>query len=529
MANNSNIFGSSFDKSVETKQRNLVRLYKTNNFKDLAKCDRCLKTPINREGDTILHLIAKDLNKPALELILNYNPDALRDDAINVQNKNYETPLHKALDSTLNSNIKSHEFIDYLISKGARENIPDKNQRIIETQEEKSPYNPEIDKLARLNEEVHESLDKISKFDKSDLDNMVNKLGINKNIFSNIEQQIMPDNLSEDIGPKVPETINKAETTSAEKINKVIDMVKGFVNNLVKPPQKGGHETPMDIVELTEYDDDEIQQARLKAEKLRYSRLIGGDSKHLREQQNVLNQKLDMIKQRGGKKTMDSITLTDVGSDFFTSDDDDERLIYDGYGDENEMDVNIKKEYDRLENEMGYSDSSSSDKEENIDKNARVRHHLSESEDNFYSQERTVSKEQQQSNEIFRGFVKKIMDAIKVDEETARQYRFALKMAVEKEHPELKGRQNDVLKVKEMEKIFTEPKTLKKKLDAVDITAVKKILKEAAERREREVKDKPKKPAAKKESTKASRIKSYKSKYVPTSEMVFSTEEEQLW
>jgi hypothetical protein len=79
--------------------------------------------------------------------------------------------------------------------------------------------------------------------------------------------------------------------------------------------------------------------------------------------------------------------------------------------------------------------------------------------------------------------LKKIMELLDLDEETARMYRSVIKLYLEEKNPELKGPTNDALKIKEMEKIVENKKKLKDYWD-------KKIGPEAEKIKERMAKQK---------------------------------------
>jgi hypothetical protein len=79
-------------------------------------------------------------------------------------------------------------------------------------------------------------------------------------------------------------------------------------------------------------------------------------------------------------------------------------------------------------------------------------------------------------DELYRSFVQKIMDALKVDENTARLYRSAIKIILEREKPEL--RKNDALKVEEMAHIIDNKDLLEDKIKSIDIEEIKKYMEE---------------------------------------------------
>lgn len=85
--------------------------------------------------------------------------------------------------------------------------------------------------------------------------------------------------------------------------------------------------------------------------------------------------------------------------------------------------------------------------------------------------------------EAYNALVKKIMDILGVDEETAKLYRLALKIDVVTKHPELAKFENDALKIKEIEKMVTDRETLQRAIDSIDIEGLKKSLEERRKQR----------------------------------------------
>jgi len=79
-------------------------------------------------------------------------------------------------------------------------------------------------------------------------------------------------------------------------------------------------------------------------------------------------------------------------------------------------------------------------------------------------------------DDIYRTFIQKIMDLLGVDEQTARFYRSAIKIKIGQDNPELKKRENDELKVKEMEKLFENKKKLQTFIDTIDMDHIKEYM-----------------------------------------------------
>lgn len=85
-----------------------------------------------------------------------------------------------------------------------------------------------------------------------------------------------------------------------------------------------------------------------------------------------------------------------------------------------------------------------------------------------------------ETDDLYRSLIQKIMDNLDVDEQTARDYRTFLKVYLEKIKPELRGRENDPTKVKELDQIVSDKKKLKSTMDKINIEEIKEDI---AERR----------------------------------------------
>lgn len=82
---------------------------------------------------------------------------------------------------------------------------------------------------------------------------------------------------------------------------------------------------------------------------------------------------------------------------------------------------------------------------------------------------------------VYDSFVKTIMNLLEVDLDTAKFYRCALKIDLQNRHPELRGRKNDPLRTKEMEKFFQSKAKLQSALDKIDKEAIKEYQRARAE------------------------------------------------
>jgi len=81
--------------------------------------------------------------------------------------------------------------------------------------------------------------------------------------------------------------------------------------------------------------------------------------------------------------------------------------------------------------------------------------------------------------EAYNAILKRIMEMFEVDEDEGRLYRSVLKITVTREHPELRKRENDALKIKEIEKLLDDKKKVSKLLNDKDyIKSVQKHMEE---------------------------------------------------
>jgi len=91
--------------------------------------------------------------------------------------------------------------------------------------------------------------------------------------------------------------------------------------------------------------------------------------------------------------------------------------------------------------------------------------------DYLYNQDR-VSRDPE-GTVIFNNVLKRIMELMGLDEKEAGYARTALKLYVLEKNPELKKRENDLKKMKEIEKLVVDKKTLKNVLDTMDVQKIK--------------------------------------------------------
>ena len=374
----------------------LLDLYKKRNFQELAKYN--LKKPVDQEGNTIIHLMAANLDLDGFKALKKDNAASLTPDVINLVNKNGETPLNKAMQS-LRKYPSDHSIIDYLKEKlGANPNIADKEGYIIKTESEANDVqNKYNDKIKQLNNTVIENIKKISNSDIKPAYTLTsyggNSCGSNNNGGMNVN------------------TYNK------EHIDFVIKLLDQTTDK-----QAGGYHGKRKIKnfysELTENGDNDSFVSSKK------------------------NQLLDEME--GGKRKIKKFEDKWKTDDF-------------EFSNKKTPKVDYSEEPLKSDSEM--------------------------------TQERPRRKRNEKVDEIYRSFVKKIMDHLGVDEKTAKTYRSAIKIVIKRQNPELKKPENDGLMTHEMEKIIEDKKKLKNFIEKIDMNEMEKYMqeqKENAEKRKQE-------------------------------------------
>ncbi|AUV58335.1 hypothetical protein [Bandra megavirus] len=422
---------------------NPLNLYLNKQYDKLANSN--LKQPIDQDGNTVLHVIASNLNKQAFENIRKNNPNAINHSTINIPNKNSELPIHKAMES-IKKNNSNHEFITYMIDNlGANPNIPDINNRIIITNNNNSKSYSD-DKINQLNNDAVNNFRKFTQMAETKLGEIsptikrkLNDMGISSNNFSKLAEdaqnklsQIMPDlkkssNITYNMSKNNRQSGGRNETDQ-QNIEAIKNLNRHYLNNRQKSNDSFVAKNKNKLI--NQYNNNQSQSTN----QIRNNKLVGGANN------NVFQNKQQTI---GDRIRNYNNNLFGGASIFDDSDDDD--LIFNKIDDTDSSEIELdNKEIKR------YRDMISN---QSRPRNVKV-------------------------DETYKSFVKKIMDLLGVDEETARLYRSAIKIEIENKNPELKRRENDELKVKEMEKMFTNKKTLQKAIDDIDMDKIKKTMQE---------------------------------------------------
>src|SRR5208282_2130136 len=108
----------------------ILNLYHTGDFPKLSQQN--LATDVDSKGNTIIHIIATNLDKNALEELIKHNGRCLID-VINKPNNKKSCPLHKALKAIEKIGAQDYSIITYMINElNADPSKPDGKDRIID-------------------------------------------------------------------------------------------------------------------------------------------------------------------------------------------------------------------------------------------------------------------------------------------------------------------------------------------------------------------------------------------------------------
>ena len=469
------------------------------------------------QGNTIIHDKAKKLDKEGLESLRINNPELFTYENMNMTNNKGETPLQLAMMTIEEQNIPSHEFIEYLINLGANPDIPDaKNRVLANDSQNKSIYN---------NTTNQRTIEKL-----------------NDNVKKNIKA------LTQLIEPEPKTTTAPPANTNVDFIKKIQDYYASISKSLFgKTAQSGGrrrNKRDRNIYNLTEEDDmvTDNNDSFVIGDNDKNRLVDDYDRENLDNKNNNNNNNYNNMFY-GGASEDDMNTLSDIGTfnDYTIEDDnmmdnvnedtnDDESVMLIGgenrnnrktksfndswdsddfrfnsdsdssFGDDTNVindtnyddvktdvfDIDVGPDFTETETESRYERSNRF--------NPNVNYFDSDNTDDIIDEERydTYSAifnqnrpRNEKVDEIYRSFLQKIKDLLGVDDETARFYRSAIKINIEQNNAELRKRENDELKIKEMESIFESEAKLRATLDKIDMPAIKKYMEETREEAER--------------------------------------------
>lgn len=377
----------------------------TGNYSVLAASN--LKTPIDDQGNTILHLIAKNLDLNTLAGIAKANPNAFSFDIVNVPNKDGDTPLHLAVVAVNQAGQqKQSEIINKLMELGANKNIPNNKGQVI-----------------AINNGITKQINAATAATTAAASSVAATAA---NAVTGISKQAQQSDVLNATSDQLAEWAKKLPGS---------DQLNAWINQLSDTDIAGN------IKKLT----DSFQQSVKNP-----GTTVGGTSCGIQTgttSSTPVNENLDFIR-----------NLTDKY-----------RPQKGGYSGQRKIKSYMSDPYEF--SEFGINDSFVSKKrKELIDQYSNL----------FSSQERPRNRFDPEAIEKYNEILQRIKDFLGVDDETAKLYRLALKINVTKDHPELKKKENDILKIEEIEKITRTKDDLQKAIKGIKIENLRQ---EQAERR----------------------------------------------
>lgn len=441
---------------------NIMKLYNEKNYNQLARQN--LKKPIDEQGNTIIHYMAMNMDREAFDAIRKIQPDKLSYDVINYPNKNGELPIHKAVEIAYMENKNGsykHEFITYMIEiLKANPDVADSKNRIVIREDITTDDKKELE---RLNETVIKNINNISRnmteTTRSTISIVTNsdpKTDFIRNITEYYSNQSGGYNGKRKIKNYLTEngdydsfhTSNRSHYTTSSRITEATD---DWLDSMFERS-----------------DNNNSDWSDGKSWKAEDFNLFTSDRITSANRNNF---------SRSASSRYDDDTESDDTTDYdinlFTSD----RVSQKSSSKRNSPYDNDIKLFtsDRVSQKSSSNRNSARDYELEDELKSTYRDYMT-----------TLNRPRdEKTDELYRSFIKKIQDLLDVDEDTARLYRSIIKINIVKLNPELRGRENDTLKVKEMEKILENKNKLKSYLDKIDIEATRREMKERQEEGEK--------------------------------------------
>lgn len=567
-------------------EKSPMEYYFQRNFESLAKCD--LLQSINKNGDTVIHVMAKNLDKAAFELLMENGANIK--EVINVPNNNEITPLHYAMDSIDQYPQKwANDFITYMIKNlGANPEIPDDKGRVISSAtgtQSKSIYDT-------LGSQNHPSSKDIIGSQNppptSSKDIITGNLASLTNLVK--KKSIIPPSTKEDI-----DFVKEITALYAPAKNSVGGNNGSKTNNDIRKMTETGKNDSFIINErdknkwIDEYNREKFDAVETGHERFDYSNMndprVKKENQYMRYQ-NTLENTEDRVKKdwnlnseemnnwkseknmnqrlfnnntnplQGGRNKRTNKTANRGSKSFFDNwKTDDFDLNTTNNSEQDDYDrkyfqKRVGKNKSSFNDEWATNDFTDNDEESTDSNKFNFRgsniFDSDEIDDNQFEDSLSSDKDysgilaaqdrprerNKEVDEIYRSFVVKIMDLLGVDEETAKFYRAAIKINIERNNPELQKRINDAIKIKEMEEIFKNKEKLNATLKKIDMDQIKEIMEERRKRREQFLEERQKnresKPNKKKGRKDRTILKSENSskerKSTESSEKIDSTE-----
>lgn len=421
----------------------ILQWYHEKNYDNLAMfCS--MDEPLDPQGNTLMHYMARDLNQEAIMQIMRRDPRLISYNTVNKSNNPYDRmmPIHMALDTLIEKDIDDHSFIDFMVQQlMAATNIADGKNRIIKLQEEDQmiyPFNNEeteqkVKDIYARNDDILQCINKIAKREEK------------------IRKEICDNKTSE---YSELETQRETETTNCE------DDVLSILSLPFRRMSKD--QDIRNVLEVLEYHE---------AEKSKLSSQVGGKETKKPKKKTV---------KKAAKKTTASKSRARVSD---SEEEENDEWYTNKIQESGKNDSFVTKNRETLmrqinadsESESDPDTESESDPETESDSNSGRARHISEEE----------QKKRDEHNETYRKFAQTIMDKMSVDEDTAKVYRAYVKYKVIEQNKgkELFKRSNEGERLKKMDEIISNTTKLKKLLENLDVDAIKKILNEDRDKR----------------------------------------------
>lgn len=418
-----------------------VHKYFSGDYKDLAN-PQVLSYKMTG-GDTLMHMISREGNVKALNQIQSLNPNALNQSVLNVRNDINQTPLDQIMRSYNSEKDRMSQTLKNLGGKTSAElsgmnkyledtsksisNTLNKLTNLIDTNSD--PYNGTKnginDFLNRLTNKYQEKEQhggaKNKKGYKFSDDGVHDSYDItNKQMLMNNYNKYNDRNDEEDNDENVP--VNMWGDISLTEVDNYNNRFKG-----------GNDDEDDENVEDDENDEDE-------------------DYEDVEVDDEIEDENVDNNENYRGDYTFNFTEMDDY--------DEDDRGDYDLSSD-SYVEVDVEEESDN-ENLRDDDLTSNEDYESELTSDSMARTRDTETDD------------------LYRSFIDKIIELLGLTgddaKERARTYRVALKAAVLKENPELKGRKNDLIRTKKIQEILKSKKSLEAKLKTINIDEIKEHL-----------------------------------------------------
>lgn len=528
--------GQTRDAAVSLVNNDQVKLYVNRNFKELAKTD--LKNPINNDGDTIIHLIAFNNDREAFENIRRENSKALSYDVINNPNKKGELPIHYAMKGR--KNVNDNSFIDYMINDlKANPNIPNSNSQVIvrEKNKENELKIADDENIKKLNEMIMANVENLTKLTgqtgSSCGYNNNNKTAPISNVQNNDRDFIIKltnmyakKNLAGGYSGKRQIRGYKSDQNITESGNNDSFVTKNK-NDMLNNRNNNNDLSSDDL--YTEYSDEQSVSNNRRFKKFASTDILTPDldftdyrsSRDARASVNNPNasrasrESMQRVKKFEDDWMTDDFDLNTINNNNDAEENTSEidtEYIRNNAGNERTYITNISNErrsdFNDEDDDVNYEDDDDDDDDDTFDvpdddddyitsqdrtKNrSNIRRAMNNrSSDRASSNRRPRPQRDAKIDEVYRNFLQQIIDKLGVDDQTARTYRSAIKILIERDNPELRGRENDSLKVKKMEEIIGDDKQFKaiiKRVDA-ELDDIKRFMEERRQEAEKRKKE----------------------------------------